>query len=95
MVSFLKKDSRSFIFASGPDPLAPVAQLDRASDFGSEGWGFESLRARHIFQQLTLLNLIFFAVVFTFCFQTLRYLRTAAFSLMKAMLTSLSIVVNR
>jgi hypothetical protein len=25
---------------------APVAQLDRASDFGSEGWGFESLRAR-------------------------------------------------
>ena len=26
-------------------PLAPVAQLDRASDFGSEGWGFDSLRA--------------------------------------------------
>ena len=25
--------------------LAPVAQLDRASDFGSEGSGFESLRA--------------------------------------------------
>jgi hypothetical protein len=25
---------------------APLAQLDRASDFGSEGWGFESLRAR-------------------------------------------------
>ena len=24
---------------------APVAQLDRASDFGSEGWGFEPLRA--------------------------------------------------
>src|SRR3989337_987233 len=24
---------------------APVAQLDRASDFGSEGWGFESLPA--------------------------------------------------
>jgi hypothetical protein len=24
---------------------APVAQLDRASDFGSEGWGFKSLRA--------------------------------------------------
>ena len=24
---------------------APVAQLDRASDFGSEGWGFESSRA--------------------------------------------------
>ena len=25
--------------------LAPVAQLDRASVFGTEGWGFESLRA--------------------------------------------------
>ncbi len=25
---------------------APVAQLDRASDYGSEGWGFDSLRAR-------------------------------------------------
>jgi hypothetical protein len=25
---------------------APVAQLDRASDFGSEGWGFKSLWAR-------------------------------------------------
>ena len=24
---------------------APVAQLDRASDFGSGGWGFNSLRA--------------------------------------------------
>ena len=27
--------------------LVPVAQPDRASDFGSEGWGFESLQARH------------------------------------------------
>jgi hypothetical protein len=26
----------------------PVAQLDRASDFGSEGWGFESLQARDV-----------------------------------------------
>ena len=26
--------------------FVPVAQLDRASDFGSEGWGFESLQAR-------------------------------------------------
>src|SRR6185436_11081528 len=36
----------------GHDPVvspgypALVAQLDRASDYGSEGWGFESLRAR-------------------------------------------------
>ena len=27
---------------------APVAQLDRASDYGSEGLGFESSRARHV-----------------------------------------------
>ena len=32
--------------AAGSDAL--VAQLDRASDYGSEGWGFESLRARKI-----------------------------------------------
>ncbi len=31
---------------------APVAQLDRASDYGSEGWEFESLRARHVFNGL-------------------------------------------
>jgi hypothetical protein len=27
---------------------APVAQLDRASAFGAEGWEFESLRAHHL-----------------------------------------------
>ena len=26
---------------------APVAQLDRVLDYGSRGWGFDSLRARH------------------------------------------------
>src|SRR5262249_61831018 len=31
------------------DFTVPVAQPDRASDFGSEGWGFESLQARHFF----------------------------------------------
>jgi hypothetical protein len=31
-------------------PIVPVAQPDRASDFGSEGWGFESLQARGILQ---------------------------------------------
>jgi Tfp pilus assembly protein PilF len=38
----------------------PVAQPDRASDFGSEGWGFESLQAR------ILLGLIAAAVVIAF-----------------------------
>jgi hypothetical protein len=27
--------------------IVSVAQPDRASDFGSEGWGFESLQTRH------------------------------------------------
>ena len=30
---------------------APVAQLDRASDYGSEGWGFKSLRVHHFLAQ--------------------------------------------
>jgi hypothetical protein len=29
-------------------PYAPVAQLDRASDYESEGREFESLRAHHV-----------------------------------------------
>ena len=33
---------------------APLAQLDRALDFGSSGRGFESLRARHFFPTATL-----------------------------------------
>ena len=31
---------------------APVAQLDRASDYGSEGLKFESSRVRHIFSRI-------------------------------------------
>ncbi len=27
---------------------APIAQLDRALDYGSRDWGFDSLWARHI-----------------------------------------------
>ena len=34
---------------------APVAQLDRASDYGSEGWEFESSRARHYFSLRSML----------------------------------------
>ena len=29
--------------------IVPVAQLDRAPDYESGGWEFESLRARHAF----------------------------------------------
>ena len=42
-------DTPNFSRADGAgnvSPAALVAQLDRASDYGSEGWGFESLRAR-------------------------------------------------
>ena len=37
-----------FSFSSFRLASVPVAQPDRASDFGSEGWGFESLQARHL-----------------------------------------------
>jgi hypothetical protein len=36
--------------------IAPVAQLDRASDFGSEGSGFESLRAHNSQQSLAFIS---------------------------------------
>ena len=32
--------------SQGFSEIAPLAQLDRASVFGTEGWGFESLRAQ-------------------------------------------------
>ncbi len=39
--------------------FAPVAQLDRASDYGSEGYGFDSCRARqfiHVFRNVAQLG---------------------------------------
>ncbi len=42
---------------------APVAQLDRASDYGSGGWGFDSLRAHHIFKDFYVLALVPFQEV--------------------------------
>ena len=38
-----------------PD-TAPVAQLDRALPSGGRGRGFESLRARHVFNELRAIN---------------------------------------
>jgi hypothetical protein len=37
----------------------PVAQPDRASDFGSEGWGFESLQARHFCNFVAVMSPLF------------------------------------
>ena len=42
---------------------APVAQLDRASDYGSEGCKFESCRARHL--KSLLMGCFFIPVGFT------------------------------
>jgi hypothetical protein len=42
---------------------APVAQLDRASDFGSEGWRFDSLRARQSNQSVVIVRIGFRARV--------------------------------
>ena len=36
-----RKESKNNIFAT----IGSVVQLDRISDFGSDGWGFESLRS--------------------------------------------------
>src|SRR5262249_49933511 len=41
--------ARSFFFEVSLRKPAPLAQLDRASDYESEGREFESLRARHSF----------------------------------------------
>ena len=45
-----RPDSAKVIYV-GSSPTAVstalLAQLDRASDYGSEGWGFDSLTTRH------------------------------------------------
>ena len=38
--------------------FALVAQLDRAADFGSDGWGFESLRARQMNSRILIKNIV-------------------------------------
>ena len=38
-----RKESKNNIFAT----IGSVVQLDRISDFGSDGWGFESLRGHY------------------------------------------------
>ena len=50
-----------------------MAQLDRASDFGSEGWGFESLWVYIIRENPDLFGFSFFALdcVMSSCFSTL------------------------
>ncbi len=40
--------------------LSTVAEIYRPSDYGSEGWGFESLRARNIIRYLTCGNAGYF-----------------------------------
>jgi hypothetical protein len=49
---FLRPDRRRVDFEAQHIQRAPLAQLDRASDYGSEGREFESLRAH---QNSTLL----------------------------------------
>jgi hypothetical protein len=47
MLSFKKLDFRLDV-SDKPCSFAPLAQLDRASDYGSEGREFESSAARHL-----------------------------------------------
>ena len=49
--------------------LAPVAQLDRVSDFESEGRRFESCRARHFeIKTAILLQSLLFIALITVCY---------------------------
>ena len=57
MIKIVIIDIRNVIFALH----GPVVQLDRISDFGSEGWGFESSLG-HIKKRLN------FEPFFIFCF---------------------------
>ena len=45
-VRMVRHGTKSGSVTIRPCATVPVAQLDRASDYGSEGWGFESSRAR-------------------------------------------------
>ena len=52
---------RSFVLDKASFEVFEVAacarsSMDRASDFGSEGWGFKSLRAHHRIKRLHLLS---------------------------------------
>ena|SRR5437773_8066615 len=54
----MRRRRHAWLTTSGPIstrliPLAPIAQLDRASDYGSEGREFESLWAHSVVQALT------------------------------------------
>lgn len=45
--------------------IAPVAQLDRAADFGSARWGFESSQARQLINSLPVssYNLFLYVII--------------------------------
>ena len=40
-----------------------VAQLNRASDYGSEGSGFESQRSHNLKEDFTLCEILFFCII--------------------------------
>ena len=49
---FYKRLDIRYAISDKPCSFAPLAQLDRASDYGSEGREFESSAARHNFKGL-------------------------------------------
>ena len=72
-------------------PQGRVAQLDRASGFEPAGRGFESLHARHFFQQLTRKSSCLASPVSAQCQQraTLRLVRSLAAAVLAHALTDL------
>src|ERR1043165_236557 len=65
---YLKRVPRVRIPLS-PPVSAPVAQLDRAPDYGSGGWGFKSLRARHKINNLYSARFPFGGFATTSCYR--------------------------
>lgn len=51
---WLQKHMPASVLAVQYQNDAPLAQLDRASGFEPEGWGFKSLGVRHFFLKVTV-----------------------------------------
>ena len=85
-----KKRSERFNRRRGTTPrgafagcCGPVAQLDRASDFGSEGWGFDSLRGRQNGDRRGALQ-VFLALFATFAVKSFSLCSLRPFSAISA-----------
>ncbi len=56
MLYFFKNYVIIFEYLAKEAENAPIAQLDRALDYGSKGWGFDSLWAYHYYREVAQLG---------------------------------------